>query len=973
MEVMSPGTKNVQTYIWNRLLVHIYREFRAKEKPGFRPYVRADELYALFPSLTEALIRKRLKHCADLQRSRNGILRWEMRPDFRIPSEEELRRMVTPENVCSYESMQAGLYCLKHLGIGRLTHPVGLSSAMNQLPDEAIALAAASHIERELLITSWSLSNNFVACTNQDRENIERLEITGVGDPSGRGLGFSYVRVTPKAPLTSAVVKKKVTVGRGGSTVTGTDADLRRLSMDAAREVLLKFNVPDEQIGKLTRWHRIALVRRLSSEQAASGITVEAATLSKFARGQRMSFLQLQQQTREKCQEIWDRQFQSLSAADGDENESDSEANSDLDSFAGDLENLLDAEECEEGEEGDIEFKNDKADVVKGLKMRRCPSQTQTKEEVEDDEAEAAMIRRLLEDDEKDIEKKKKIKPTVVGFSTKLGSESVDRTKKPGAVIKRIVTTLPQSTFSVVSKESSMREPKEMQMGNFLGEKKTPLEGKAVRDEKTDELQTGFVKKQSKAAKDGQKVIKEKKPTDKPVRESFVCGACGQMGHMRTNKNCPKYQELEMATSENLSLKSHPSETGMQLVPKTPSKRLMKVESSENTDKSGTKAPEKILPLKFKYGPADAHREKSLQGPESSEKQTELNVGMETKPTKKIKKIIISNKTKPKDSEQEVLRPSVVIRVPTDLEKDQPRKKIIFKQTKGVGNLESTKQISDIGVDDGFRKTKKITELASLETPRKQHNQFYADETKKSKTTDGKKFWKGEIKKKRESISEGRTRRLLEEERHIQEQQRILDIRRHQEAKELEEQQKAKKKKKKKKTDFQDEYPEEYRTNRNDRRIPERDRAAKRRPIVDLGHHAAEYAPLTKRRRGGEVLLSNILLNIVDTLRDCDVSYVFLKPVSKKEAPDYFDIITHPMDLSTIKEKVRKMEYKSRDDFRQDVLLIQYNAHIYNDGRKHGIVGNPAIPPLADQLVELCNYLLEKHDGSLTEAESGIE
>ena len=63
--------------------------------------------------------------------------------------------------------MQAGLHRLKRLGISRLTHPVGLSSAMNQLPDEAIALAAASHIERELQITPWNLTSNFVACTNQ--------------------------------------------------------------------------------------------------------------------------------------------------------------------------------------------------------------------------------------------------------------------------------------------------------------------------------------------------------------------------------------------------------------------------------------------------------------------------------------------------------------------------------------------------------------------------------------------------------------------------------------------------------------------------------------------------------------------------------------------------------------------------------------------------------------------------------------
>lgn len=159
----------------------------------------------------------------------------------------------------------------------------------------------------------------------------------------------------------------------------------------------MKFNVPEEQIEKLTRWHRIALVRKLSSEQAASGVKVDAMTLSKFARGQRMSFLQLQQQTREKCQEIWDRQVQSLSAVDGDEIDSDSEANSDLDSFAGDLENLLDAEEFEEEEDSYIDSKGDKADVVRGLKMRRVPSQAQTEEEFEDDEAEAATLRRLLE------------------------------------------------------------------------------------------------------------------------------------------------------------------------------------------------------------------------------------------------------------------------------------------------------------------------------------------------------------------------------------------------------------------------------------------------------------------------------------------------------------------------------------------------------------------------------------------------
>lgn len=124
---------------------------------------------------------------------------------------------------------------------------------------------------------------------------------------------------------------------------------------------------------------------------------VDPTTVSKFARGQRMSFLQLQQQTREKCQEIWDRQLQSLCSADGEEHESESEANSDLDSFAGDLENLLDAEEGEDGEDDNYDAKRDSGDGVRGLKMRRHPFQTQD-DENEDEKAEAAELCRMLMD-----------------------------------------------------------------------------------------------------------------------------------------------------------------------------------------------------------------------------------------------------------------------------------------------------------------------------------------------------------------------------------------------------------------------------------------------------------------------------------------------------------------------------------------------------------------------------------------------
>lgn len=64
---MAPASKGIQFYIMNRLLVYMYREFRASEKRGFRPSIRADELESQFPNLSEAFLRKRLKNCADLQ------------------------------------------------------------------------------------------------------------------------------------------------------------------------------------------------------------------------------------------------------------------------------------------------------------------------------------------------------------------------------------------------------------------------------------------------------------------------------------------------------------------------------------------------------------------------------------------------------------------------------------------------------------------------------------------------------------------------------------------------------------------------------------------------------------------------------------------------------------------------------------------------------------------------------------------
>ncbi|KAI3777007.1 hypothetical protein L1987_46800 [Smallanthus sonchifolius] len=967
MEVMSPVSKGVQMYNINRLLVFMYREFRACQKRGVVPAIRANELSAQFANVAEFSLKKRLRMFCDFQ---GGS--WVMKHNFRIPLEEELRRLVTPENVCAFESMLAGMYRLKRLGIS-MTHPAGLSSAMNQLPAEAIALAAASHIERELQITPWNLSSNFVACTNQDKGNIERLEITGVGDPSGRGLGFSYVRTTPKAPVSNAIAKKKIPINRGGITVTGTDADLRRLSMKAAREVLIKFNVSEQQIAKLTRWHRIAMIRKLSSEQTASGVKVDPTTISKYARGQRMSFLQLQQQAREKCQEIWDRQVQNLSAIDGEEIESDNEANSDLDSFAGDLENLLDAEEGDDGDEGNYESNHENNLIgVKGLKMRRLPSQSQAEVENEDEAAEAAELCRMLMDGDDEAErKKKKVKSGDIGL---VPMQQLNSNPKNKEKLKAMNTHVKSMSGSFSVNENAVKSLKDDELFPY---RKNFSSGK-MKPKRKDDLEQvgGLLNKKLRILNDGMNLMKVN--TKKNARESFTCGACGQYGHMKTNKHCPKYRE-----NSNIQIESKDPEKGsnrsMNLDPVT--KPQQKNTIKKLVQKGGTKLavieapPEeektslKPKVLKVKCGPANNDKIPERLPEKATPSTSQVSDRPVTSDTEtvnnrssfKVNKIIFSNKSKTEDFQVESRKPSsLVIRPPVETARNPPRKTIVIRRPKEVIDLDQVSQEVSPGIDP--RKTKRITELSGFQ--------------KSNRSKDNQQFWEEEQQTVR--IKRERARVLYEEQqaRNLEEQERVAEIRRFEEdikrEREEEEEEKRQREKKKKNKNImfetQDDFFDETYLRRDERRGPERDRAAKRKPIIDLGgRFGAEYTPTVKRRRGGEVGLANILEKIIDTLKANQVSFLFLKPVTRKEAPDYLRIIDRPMDLARMREKVRKLEYKSRDAFRHDMWQITYNAHKYNDGR------NPGIPPLADQLLELCDFLLSEYDEILTEAEADIE
>ncbi|MQL72217.1 hypothetical protein Taro_004521 [Colocasia esculenta] len=894
IEVISPGVRGVRNYNSRRLLVHVYREFYAKQKSGLPPYIRADDLSLQFPSLTEAFLRKRLKHCAKLQKRLNGRSFWVKKPNFQIPCEEEIRRILAPEDVCCYESMQAGLYRLKHLGISRLRRPVCLSSRLS----EALTRVVASHIEGELLITPWNLSRSFVSYVNQSMENIHRLEISGSGDPSGCGLGFSYIRATwptPRLHLLSTTKQKKAPAVQVGSASDRTDTEFCVPSIGTDFYYLSKSSVHDHQIMKMTRYDQNATIHQPLSEQYAPRSKTDTATLSK-----RSSYLLLLQEAKRKCQEIWELQVQSLSGAYVNEYESSPKAGGDLDPLAVDLENFLDVEEFAEGKDS-LEHRNEITGVNVEQLMGRHPYQVLREEENEDEKAEAALISKWLDDDD----------VTIMGGKLKQ--------------VKKHSRTLTSKGITMQNNELQ-RIPVEMKLSLHL---------KAAYES---DIHAGLVKVQDKAIEDGQNFVDRKELTGKPTRQFFACGACGQMGHMRTNKDCPKYREdLGASETDGIFAKSKIVEDGMQLSLQTTNSKFLRVEHSERSDKSELDVPRR-LQLKFKYVPPDKHHEIKISGPHCSNRGMTLKEETDSKSMEQT--TATPYNTKAEDKQENVQKSPLVLRL-------SAHQKIRFKPLKGVNNLEQGTQAAGMEQDDESTDLRKISKLGSS-VERKQLSQWSRKKTIGSKTVELRNYEK-----------------MAEESLWRTRGQTSLQIDGHGEA---DREHAQKRKKNKRKPVSLSSYSKEYKTSRETRRMHERDQAANEQPRGDLGCHVAEYTLPTKRHRGGEVLLSNILENIVNSLRENnDISYLFMKPVSKREAPDYLDIIKDPMDLSIIKEKVRKMEYKSREDFRHDVWQINFNAHSYNDVR------SPSIGHLADQLLDLCDRLLSQNSAILTEAEGGIE
>ncbi|KQK00687.1 bromodomain-containing protein 7 [Brachypodium distachyon] len=119
----------------------------------------------------------------------------------------------------------------------------------------------------------------------------------------------------------------------------------------------------------------------------------------------------------------------------------------------------------------------------------------------------------------------------------------------------------------------------------------------------------------------------------------------------------------------------------------------------------------------------------------------------------------------------------------------------------------------------------------------------------------------------------------------------------------------------------------------------------KRRAVADADHDKAGSSSINNSAKATDSSQEQVsdtgpmtplpdqklLVFILDGLQKKDTHGVFSEPVDSEELPDYHDIVDHPMDFQTVREKLSSGKYSSLEQFQEDVFLISSNAMCYNE------------------------------------------
>ncbi|KAJ1672704.1 hypothetical protein EV182_006660, partial [Spiromyces aspiralis] len=179
-EIPAPHSRRVTTTIRHRFQVAAYRLMNRNQYH----LLQMNKIVKIFPEYSDLQIRQRLKEFCEYQRRGLGPGLWRTKYNMPIPDEEGLRKMLTPEMLCLFESMLFGQQRLREAGYRKWGEKDDDPNDDN--PDTKLS------IDEQL--APWCLTRNFINAI----QGKAMLKLYGEGDPTGRGEGFSFLRISMK-------------------------------------------------------------------------------------------------------------------------------------------------------------------------------------------------------------------------------------------------------------------------------------------------------------------------------------------------------------------------------------------------------------------------------------------------------------------------------------------------------------------------------------------------------------------------------------------------------------------------------------------------------------------------------------------------------------------------------------------------------------------------------------------------------
>ncbi|KAI0473888.1 hypothetical protein GGR56DRAFT_649450 [Xylariaceae sp. FL0804] len=178
-EVPGPHARKVTNTVKNRLRMIAYRMMRKKDTHD----VSLKEITPHVFDKEDPQNRQKMKEFLLYDRERKT---WTLREGDSLMDEPAIRAMIKPEDVCLIESMQTGQQLMENAGYDPKDKDENEDGV-----DEPLVVQLAP----------WRISKNFLDAS----AGKAMVALHGEGDPTGHGLGFSFIKTSMKGGYINAV------------------------------------------------------------------------------------------------------------------------------------------------------------------------------------------------------------------------------------------------------------------------------------------------------------------------------------------------------------------------------------------------------------------------------------------------------------------------------------------------------------------------------------------------------------------------------------------------------------------------------------------------------------------------------------------------------------------------------------------------------------------------------------------------